>query len=761
MEPPGSPSGPQKFSRYRSVRRPATSAAKDGAAPAPRNVLEETVQSNQSEGDTLTRSKSRYRRPRAATTGHQGHPPPVPAVPSAPQPVMPSQVNPGAQSQPKGTIAQQPQYGQVESKYRPHDDDDELSPAEKERLREEAMRKLTMAERSQSEPAHYARHHNQGESKGDHNSGNSGEQKRSSWKNKLGLLRAKSERSPNPNDSGAAKLAPGIDAPISAVNAGERRVTVRVGSSSTTLPVTATTRVDDLIQAAAAVLSKQINPRTAVLLEHFAALGLERPLRRYEQVRDVMNSWASDDANMLILLPNLEGHDESILEIHGAPAAQPADSTTFHLYHSSRPGRWDKRYITLRADGQVTLSKKPDSRDPKSFTNICHLSDFDIYTPTPRHKSKVLKPPKQYCYAVKSQQKSSMFLTTENFVHYFATNDADLAQRWFDAVHGWRSWYHVHALGAGQDRDVAAQGPALKPLIDMAGDAEAEPGSSTVEMFLRKKQERAHGPPPTSFPASLSLEAKNAPQSQSHPSSRDEDKDIDDSDTFAPTGLLGRTYSQRRAAQREREREQDEPFLSHGLLKSLNSTSSAAGSAGGSSQYVLSNSSSRGPSRSNTVHSLATRSRSNSAAGQKPKLLADPTQDHPLPPPVNLPHRGRGVRVPAGVPLVDAATSPDMSSSLPSSSALRRPRTAAGSGTAPAPAGLGLNYSHSGGGPFMPDSLLAHTASAANVPEPASGFSAKTGRGLATGDRYATRPLLDLSPASEFTAGSLLDRIGR
>ncbi|KAL1974903.1 hypothetical protein VTN31DRAFT_5107 [Thermomyces dupontii] len=757
MEPPGSPSGPPKFSRYRSVRRPATAAAKDGAAPAPRNVLEETVQPNQPQGDTLTRSKSRYRRPRAATTGHQAAPPHVPSIP---QPATPSHMNPSAQSQPKGTIAPQPQYGQVESKSRPQDDDEEeLSPEEKARLREEAMRKLTMAERTYSEPCHHVRHQKKAESKGNCNSGNSSEQKRSSWKNKLGLLRAKSERSVNQNDSGAAKFAPGIDAPISAVNAGERRVTVRVGSFTTTLPVTATTRVDDLIQAAAAVLSGKVNPRTAVLLEHFVALGLERPLRRYEHVRDVMNSWASDDANMLILLPHLEGHDASILELHGAPVAQLADSTTFHLYHSSRPGKWDKRYITLRADGQVTVTKKPDSRDPKNFTNICHLSDFDIYTPTPRHKSKVLKPPKQYCYAVKSQQKSTMFLTTENFVHYFATNDAGLAQRWFDAVHGWRSWYHVHALGAGQDCDLAAQGPA-KPLIDMAG--EPEPGSATVEMFLRKKQDRSRGPPPTSFPASLAPDTKSTPQSQSQlptPSSRDEDREVDDSDTFSPTGLLGRTYSQRRAAQREREREQDEPFLAHGLLKTLSSTGSTAGSSGGSSQYVLSNSSSRGPSRSNTVRSHAARSRSNSAAAQKPKLLTDPTQDHPLPSSVNLPHRGRGVRVPAGVPLVDAATGPDMSSPLPSSTWRGRPGTAGG-GTAPTPT-TGLGPGYGSGGPFMPDSLLAQTASAGSVPEPGTGPGAKTGRGVATGDRYATRPLLDLSPSSEFTAGSLLDRIAR
>lgn len=234
------------------------------------------------------------------------------------------------------------------------------------------------------------------------------------------------------------------DAPVSAVNAGERRVDVMHDGFTINLPVTPTTTVRDLLNSASIVLSQPIDPRTAVLMESFGQLGLERPLRRYERVRDTMNSWDNDKQNHFVILKSSEVEAVG-LELQDVPASQPP-ITMQYLYHSQKPGKWDKRWLVLREDGQVTASKKENDMNA---TNIFHLSDFDIYMPT-RKQLKRLRPPKKICFAIKSQQKLQMFESTENFVHVFSTSEKSIADGWYNAVQSWRSWYLVNVLGEGQ-----------------------------------------------------------------------------------------------------------------------------------------------------------------------------------------------------------------------------------------------------------------------------------------------------------------------
>ncbi|KAK2865112.1 hypothetical protein FQN49_003904, partial [Arthroderma sp. PD_2] len=244
-----------------------------------------------------------------------------------------------------------------------------------------------------------------------------------------------------------SRSGPGVDAPVSAVNAGERKVTVTCNESFISLPITPTTQAEDLIYSAANCLAEKITPESAIIVESFQQLNLERPLRKYEHVRDVMNSWNTDAQNSLKIVTDPDPNIIPALLAKSAPRNQPAD-ISFNLYHCQRAGKWDRRCVTLRADGQVTISKKQGSSDS---TNICHISDFDIYTPT-RKEYKRLKPPKPLCFAVKSQQKSAMFLSTENFVHYFCTKHEDVGGAWHNAVQEWRSWYLVNVLGEGSKK---------------------------------------------------------------------------------------------------------------------------------------------------------------------------------------------------------------------------------------------------------------------------------------------------------------------
>lgn len=240
-------------------------------------------------------------------------------------------------------------------------------------------------------------------------------------------------------------LAPRFDAPVSAVNAGQRIVRVKYEGNDIFLPISLLTTPVDVIRAAAKQLSAPIDERSAVLIEFFKQVGLERPLRKYEHVRDVLNSWDNDAQNTLVIIPSPSDGQNNDLDVRHVSKNQPGE-TSVYLHYSQKPGSWDKRWVTLRSDGQVVVAKK----NGNEVTNICHLSDFDIYIPTPRYASKKIKPPKKMCFAVKSQQKSSMFVTTENFVHFFCTNERKVGTTWYQAVQEWRSWYLVNIMGEGQ-----------------------------------------------------------------------------------------------------------------------------------------------------------------------------------------------------------------------------------------------------------------------------------------------------------------------
>jgi len=204
------------------------------------------------------------------------------------------------------------------------------------------------------------------------------------------------------------------------------------------------------------------------MVETYRPLGLERPLRRYEHIRDVMNSWDSDSQNYLTIMPGSEVAAKG-LEQKEAPIRQP-DLTMLNLYHSQRPGKWEKHWMVLKSDGQVTASK---TENDGNAPNVFHLSDFDVYIPT-RKQIKRLRPPKKVCFAIKSQQRSILFESTENFVHFFATNDKVLADLWYNALQSWRSWYLVYVLGEGT-------APKPQPVPNARPETSAQPRPSTAQ----------------------------------------------------------------------------------------------------------------------------------------------------------------------------------------------------------------------------------------------------------------------------------------
>jgi hypothetical protein len=186
-------------------------------------------------------------------------------------------------------------------------------------------------------------------------------------------------------------------------------------------------------------------PADCVVLESYGPLGLERRIRRYEHIRDVMNSWDRDTHNHFIVSLSDRPDQDQDLDISCVPESEEAPKgIQLYMYHSNRPGKWSKRWITLTDSGQVLSSKKPNASSAEKDTlSLCHLSDYDIYNPIESQMRRHLKPPKKHCFAVKSQHKPSMFMNAENYVQYFCTEDPKIAAQFSEKLQAWRSWYLV------------------------------------------------------------------------------------------------------------------------------------------------------------------------------------------------------------------------------------------------------------------------------------------------------------------------------
>ncbi|KAI5918563.1 hypothetical protein F4810DRAFT_568944 [Camillea tinctor] len=392
---------------------------------------------------------------------------------------------------------------------------------------------------------------------------------------------------------GGRGIVPQTDAPTSAINAGDRNVTVRCRHHTFSLEVTPeTTPIDILSQTAQQMTyDLEITPANCVVVEAYGALGLERRLRRYERIRDVMNSWDRDAQNQLVVTVSESAEEDHDLDVSGVPSGEAPQGVQLYMYHSNRPGKWNKRWITLLQNGQIFCAKKPNAHtSDKDATNLCRLSDYDIYTPTDSQMRRHLKPPKRYAFAIRSQQKTTVFLNTENYVHYFSTEDPKVAAEFKEKVQGWRSWYlldrrpearrtrkvsipkteeappqitsakhtpkkpsSVAAVDGHQTRVSVDESPysigQFEPLLDMKrfdkrlsqfGKDAAPGGTDTSAMPKGSTTSRSSRPSKEGKP-NLSLKLVDTIKSASE-------------DAFTGGGLLGEGYEERKQAQAEAER---------------------------------------------------------------------------------------------------------------------------------------------------------------------------------------------------------------
>jgi hypothetical protein len=537
--------------------------------------------------------------------------------------------------------------------------------------------------------------------------------------------------------------------------------------------------------------------------ELFIKVSITRPLRNFEYVRDVMNSWDFDNQNDLTIIDSeLDGVDQDDLLAYKVPETRPGGMSCY-IQYSSKPGKWSKRYMTLRPDGQLVMAKNDKAKE-KDQENILTLTDYDIYSVTQKKLAKV-KPPKKICYAVKSLQKSNIFADESQYVHFFCTNDRGTATTFYKALQSWRSWYLKHQKGEGltkkaptqrkisggdstQITSLHARGEsvgshyhlgAFSSLLDLDDfnkkldtievhrpgefpDDRPLGGLNAQAMHARKKSLRVKKPPPSAFNRSvpnLDSASQNIPLQNAVRGSFDQQEE----ETFAPGGLLGRKYTNRQNVVQERER-QAGPFTEGpSLINAMDGRMAALAEGSG----LHRNSSVR--SNHHVRHSSDIQRSASKRVPGAPEPLVDLRPTY-RPPPQHA-NKGKGYNPGAAAgPLVESATSIEEAIKVPSSTDWRaRPSTAKAHGTHGA-SGLERTRSLKGRGePLAAYTVNNHTGTPEDEREAFTGGgllstvgysqgNAPVGHGVMDGSR-AKGPMLDLAEEYQIAPGSLLSAL--
>ncbi|SCZ90547.1 BZ3500_MvSof-1268-A1-R1_Chr1-3g02056 [Microbotryum saponariae] len=139
-------------------------------------------------------------------------------------------------------------------------------------------------------------------------------------------------------------------------------------------------------------------------------LGLERPIREYELVADVLKTW-EHESNYLCLRPQ--------------PLVPRGDTVQLEL-----PNRkWTKRYVEVR-DGIVTHAKSEKAKDSSLLCRLATSEIFYVMSST----SQARKAPKPFCFALKSKLPRAQFEDEGEYCHFVSVKTNDELAMWMKTI---------------------------------------------------------------------------------------------------------------------------------------------------------------------------------------------------------------------------------------------------------------------------------------------------------------------------------------
>ncbi|KAF8981855.1 hypothetical protein BGZ46_002201 [Entomortierella lignicola] len=188
------------------------------------------------------------------------------------------------------------------------------------------------------------------------------------------------------------------------------------------------------------------------IFEYSKEFMIERPLRDFEVVLDVMKTWEADKDNKMIC-KSFPARNEltarEIIRLVGPAGKESFVSPHGWVHLETKKSKWVKRYL------HITDTAVYHSKDSKfsGESMLCLLRNFDVYAvQVPRKKA-----PTKFGFALKSSDSIHMFETPEDdYIHYVCTESGESLREWLAGLRAAKgmSMYHINPeqIREGQKR---------------------------------------------------------------------------------------------------------------------------------------------------------------------------------------------------------------------------------------------------------------------------------------------------------------------
>ncbi|KAJ3333786.1 hypothetical protein HDU76_003600 [Blyttiomyces sp. JEL0837] len=244
-------------------------------------------------------------------------------------------------------------------------------------------------------------------------------------KNSITMSRQQSHHKPLLVDVGGGNWKEDADARPQEIHIRKVTVQIQIENSSNvkTLVVTNLMTADQVIAELIKKHGVPDDPSWSIF-EVCPDFGIEKPLRDWELLTDILNSWDTAlNKNAFVL--RKYGHRSTLvtLSIVGTfPKMQG------YLYLEVKPGKWQKRFCVLKKD--CIFYQKMFGVGGE--VQLCRLNNFDVY---PLINSQSRKnTPTPYGFAIRSTQPRVIFEKEDDYINYMCVDKEDKLDDWVLAL---------------------------------------------------------------------------------------------------------------------------------------------------------------------------------------------------------------------------------------------------------------------------------------------------------------------------------------
>ncbi|KAG0056548.1 hypothetical protein BGZ83_004571 [Gryganskiella cystojenkinii] len=177
------------------------------------------------------------------------------------------------------------------------------------------------------------------------------------------------------------------------------------------------------------------------IFEYSKEFMIERPLRDFEVILDVIKTWEADKDNKMICKSFPVRNELSASEV--VRLVGPVGQASFvrpqgMVYLETKKSKWEKRYLHA-TDTAVYHAKDSKGSGEKM---LCLLKNFDVYAvQVPRKKA-----PTKFGFALKSSDKIHLFETPEDdYIHYVCLESGESLREWLAGLRAAKGVFMYHA----------------------------------------------------------------------------------------------------------------------------------------------------------------------------------------------------------------------------------------------------------------------------------------------------------------------------